>query len=278
MNSSGSPVIEIRNLVYRYAKASDESGFSVTLKSLSLKRGEVAALTGVSGSGKSTLLECIGLIREATEAEVFSVSGQQALSLSRADKAALRAGFLGFMPQSGGLLPYLTVRDNIRLQIELALKARLAKADSQAVSEYLEGILPTVEKFGMLSCLDKYPEELSIGQRQRAVFFKALSHKPALILIDEPTSSLDPANADRLFDTIIDSCVSLETSALMVSHDVAALRAKGIREYAYSTALSTVSHSVFSSTEEDDKESQSQDELNQEPEIRDSENEHGGQS
>lgn len=255
MNNNSSLIIEIRSLVYSYEKVSDESGFCVTLEDLCLKRGEVAALTGVSGSGKSTLLECIGLIRDNFQAEFFSIKDQQAQRMSRADKAALRAGFLGFMPQNGGLLPYLTVRENISLQIELALKARLIKSSASVIAEYLEGILSTIEKFEMLSCLDKYPEELSIGQRQRAAFFKALSHKPELILIDEPTSSLDPANADLLFDTILRSCESLDTTALMVTHDVAAVREKHIKEYAYSTSKSSPSHSVFALSKDSTPES-----------------------
>ncbi len=76
--------------------------------------------------------------------------------------------------------------------------------------------------------LDRYPKDLSIGQRQRAVFFKAVVHEPALVLIDEPTSALDPVNAQAMFELIKDLSEELGLASLVITHDLALVKQCGI--------------------------------------------------
>ena len=199
--------------------------FSVELPELALARGEVAAITGPSGCGKSTLLEMIGLILAPAALERFDLGAPESIdvaSLLKADAQALladlRARRIGFVLQTGGLLPYLTVRRNVLLPRRLAglsaTEARLEEA---------------IERLGLDRMLDKLPHQLSIGERQRVAFLRAIAHRPDLILADEPTAALDPIQARRLFDLIIELAGQWQVAALVVTHDWGLVADCGIR-------------------------------------------------
>lgn len=188
----------------------------VYLPQLELRPGQVMAVTGESGCGKSTLLEAIGLLLRPDSVGRFDLSGanQQrdvAALLSthqQAQLADIRARHLGFVLQNGGLLPYLTVQDNIRLPCQL-----LAMIPDKTL---LARITDTL-KLGPL--LSKYPAQLSFGERQRTAFARAILHRPALVLADEPTAALDPHNARQLFSLFIDLVRQEGMMALVVCHD-----------------------------------------------------------
>ncbi len=244
--------------------------FKVTLPSLVINDGECVALCGVSGSGKSTLLEAIGLLKPSFSVEQMIIDGIEVDELNKRQEQALRVSHIGIMPQVGGLMPYLSIRDNMQLQVALALKQQVRAADSAdgdgdgkgataakathdivienkstsaRVNEYMQKLLPLCERMQLEACLDKLPEELSIGQRQRALFLRALAHKPRLLLIDEPTASLDPDNAASLFEIIDEIAHQEKISVLLVTHDIkAAMRYK---RYIYDRAHSYSEHSIF---------------------------------
>ena len=244
--------------------------FKVTLPSLVINDGECVALCGVSGSGKSTLLEAIGLLKPSFSVEQMIIDGIEVDELNKRQEQALRVSHIGIMPQVGGLMPYLSIRDNMQLQVALALKQQVRAADSAdgdgdgkgataakathdivienkstsaRVNEYMQKLLPLCERMQFEACLDKLPEELSIGQRQRALFLRALAHKPRLLLIDEPTASLDPDNAASLFEIIDEIAHQEKISVLLVTHDIkAAMRYK---RYIYDRAHSYSEHSIF---------------------------------
>ena len=345
-------------------------GFTVSLPEITIADGECVALCGVSGSGKSTLMEAIALITPPLEVGSFIIDRIAVDELSAKEQQALRVSSIGIMPQTGGLLPYLTIRENFELQIRMALRQATtevfdrqvsndttikskpsaidsasasslnkvalndksaisidgfaAKArslsfsdDNSAVSEtqlkeeerkkvclaaaqlsisadsydsYAAGqftprnkrklsaeslvhaelspkestanrititnkenqamvdelmavLMPHVKSIGLYSHLDKLPEQLSIGQRQRALFLRAIAHKPRLLLIDEPTSALDPDNAANLFQIIDEIAKESGISILLITHDLKA--AARYTRYVYDSVRSHSEYSVF---------------------------------
>ena len=188
-----SAILNIENLEFSYPKTDGNDGYTISLPKLDLNPSDVIAITGVSGCGKSTILECLALLRKATKVKQFSIQDYDALALPYEKRELLRSGLLGFMPQTGGLIPYLTVFDNIKLQVQVALKQRATlqkelKGNSiltkDRVRDLLENSKTLAKDFGIDDLLKRFPHELSIGQRQRAVFLKSISHKPSVILID----------------------------------------------------------------------------------------------
>lgn len=226
--------LEVLDLALSYT-----GGITIRLPYLKLKRGCPAALVGASGSGKSTLLECLGLLSSKAVFGSYRL-GDLELSLLNADeKKAFRTSKIGFMPQSGGLIAFLTVEENIKLQLKLALGA-----DSLAQKEGFERACGIAQSLGIADLLKRYPKELSLGQRQRAVFCRTVSFGPQIILIDEPTAALDPANAQRMFSEIKNAAQRLESFALVVTHDLNNAAAFD-EQIAWSKELSTEEQSVF---------------------------------
>lgn len=239
-------ILTVNNLEFTYGKDSSNER-TINIEKLELDQGEVKALTGVSGSGKSTILECIGLIRKGFKALDFQLDDQVIYGglnrISEKQYPTLRATRIGYMPQTGGLLPYLTFKENIELQIEIATKLR---GESKAKrKEYWDNIVELIKNYGMSELLVQYPEQLSIGQRQRATFFKSLSHKPKLVLIDEPTSALDPENSDQIFETIKNVAKEQTLAILIVTHDLERVHKYSISEYTAEISSQNKSISVF---------------------------------
>ena len=279
--------------------------FKVTLNDCYIDDGECVALCGVSGSGKSTLLEALGLLTPAFAVQRFILDNIEVDELPQAQAQALRVSAIGIMPQVGGLIPYLTVRENVRLQIQLALKQQV-RAQSPTIQEkfksdpmaqkvaswvkqvndvslpydncdgpgsyrnsifqgtnqllpsyllhringerlarhlevldesshnmmqsYIKALRPYSERLQLEGILDKFPHQLSIGQRQR-------------LLIDEPTSALDPDNAQTLFELIDEIAHVSRMSILVVTHDLKA--SERYRRYMYDREHSHGEHSVF---------------------------------
>lgn len=214
-------LLTIKNLSFAYPKDNEGTINSIHIDSLNLKENDVFAITGPSGCGKSTLLECIGLLRQEVEFEEFKLEDLDIKELKPKQHEALRSSQIGFMPQTGGLIPFLKIIDNLKLQIEVASKS-LFKLEGKTLNQegLLDSIVEDLKEFGLGKYLNAYPHQLSIGQRQRAVFFKSLCHQPKLLLIDEPTSALDPEHGKMLFDTMIKVCQSKRVASLVVTHDL----------------------------------------------------------
>lgn len=187
----------------------------VYLPHLSLRPGQVMAVTGESGCGKSTLLEAIGLVLRPASIGRFMLNGETPLDVAsllthnqQVELAEIRARHLGFVLQNGGLLPFLNVQDNIKLPCQL-----LGKSPDKAM---LNRVIDAL-KLGPL--LNKQPAQLSFGERQRTAFARAILHRPALVLADEPTAALDPHNTQQLFSLFIDLVAQEGMMALVVCHD-----------------------------------------------------------
>lgn len=192
-----------------------DQSHAVYLPQLSLRPGLVMAVTGESGCGKSTLLEAIGLLLRPASVERFTLESETLLNVGallthnqQAELADIRARHLGFVLQNGGLLPFLSVQDNISLPCQL-----LGKLPDTAMFKRVVDTL----KLGPL--LGKLPAQLSFGERQRTAFARAILHRPGLVLADEPTAALDPHNAQQLFRLFIDLVAQEGMMALVVCHD-----------------------------------------------------------
>ena len=215
-------MLDIRNLLVRRGEGA--LAHHVRLPHLQIGGGEILAITGESGSGKSTLLEAIGLLLAPVELERFRLGAKQDQDIARLlatdDQpalAAVRSRHLGFILQSGGLLPFLSVRDNISLPRRLL-----------GMSTHSAHIDHAVEVLRLQGLLDKKPQALSIGERQRVACVRAIAHEPLLLLADEPTAALDPHSARRLFELLLSLVSSMGLSALVVSHDWALLKDFGL--------------------------------------------------
>ncbi len=214
-------MLDIQGL--RVARGSGAQAHRVCLPALQLGHGEIRAITGESGCGKSTLLEAIGLLL-APQALTHYRLGRERVDICQmlqADDqsalAAVRSRQLGFVLQSGGLLPFLKVRDNISLPRRLlGLPARSGHVEK------------AVDVLRLQPLLDKYPQALSIGERQRVACVRAIAHEPQLLLADEPTAALDPVNARRLFELLLSLVRELGLTALVVSHDWALIDEFGL--------------------------------------------------
>lgn len=218
-------LLQIENLHYR--RGSGGQSFTVEIPHLQLARGEMVAVTGESGSGKSTVLELLGLVAEPIAGARFDLNGADGTGTDVADLwrqrsgrelARIRARRIGFVLQTGGLLPYLSVRENILINRRL-LGLPLNDGTLDDIVERLE--------IGDL--LRKKPGQLSIGQSQRVAIGRALAHSPALLLADEPTAALDPRLADQVMDLLMDLVQRLGATALIATHEQDRVRASGLR-------------------------------------------------
>lgn len=179
--------------------------------SFSVEEGEYVAIMGESGSGKTTLLNILAALDRPTAGEVL-LEGRPLSAIRERDLAAFRRSHLGFVFQDFNLLDTFSLQDNIYLPLVLAgrpyreLKARLD---------------PIARQLGILELLDKYPYEVSGGQKQRAAVARALITHPRLILADEPTGALDSRSTDELLD-LFGQINRQGQTILMVTHSVKA--------------------------------------------------------
>ena len=194
----------------------DGVGFRLIVPRIQIKAQENIALVGHSGCGKSTLLDMLALILRPDESDDFSLhpvggDNHDIGQLWRKDRqgrlSQIRKQHIGYVLQSGGLLPYLTVRENIELPRKLL---KLPDDDSiDSISRVL----------GIDRQLDKLPGLLSAGERQRAAFARALSHRPSILIADEPTSALDPITAQKIMAVVMEVIRGLKITLITASHD-----------------------------------------------------------
>lgn len=177
--------------------------------SFSVERGEFVGIMGASGSGKSTLLNCIATIDTPTAGHI-RVEGQDVTALKGRSLSRFRRERLGFVFQDCNLLDTLTVFENIAL----ALTIRGTPAGE------IEGrVKETAELLGITDCLNKYPYQMSGGQRQRTAAARAIITDPALVLADEATGALDSRSAKLLLDRFEALNREGRATILMVTHD-----------------------------------------------------------
>lgn len=173
---------------------------------MTLEAGDSVAILGPSGSGKSTLLHILGTLDRPTSGSV-RLGGRDPFTLSADALARFRNETLGFVFQSHHLLPQFTVLENVMLP-GLAFPTRTSPASLRDRAEEL------VARVGLAERSDHRPAELSGGERQRVAVARALVHRPALLLCDEPTGSLDRETATTVADLLVE--LHRESSAILV--------------------------------------------------------------
>ena len=181
--------------------------------SFSVEAGEYVAIMGESGSGKTTLLNILAALDKPTGGKVY-LKGNDLSKIREKEMAAFRRQNLGFVFQDFNLLDTLTLKDNIFLPLVLSGKK---------YTEMESRIAPIAEQLGISKLLNKYPYEVSGGQKQRAAVARALITQPQLILADEPSGALDSRSTDELlglFNAINDNGQTI----VMVTHSVKAAR------------------------------------------------------
>ncbi|MDR2353393.1 MAG: ABC transporter ATP-binding protein [Deltaproteobacteria bacterium] len=210
------------------------NGYTLMVAKLIVKLGDRIALVGQSGSGKSTLLDMLGLVSKPDyiyshlDGEFTWFSAYDVLDLwedwnttDTSLREKIRREDLGYVLQSGGLLPFLNVRNNIILPAKLKKSPR-----GRELEEELTKIVTDL-RIGHL--LKKYPGTISMGERQRVAVARAIIHKPSLILADEPTASLDPPTADKVFERLL--TMSQGRALIVATHDEPRVRSYGFQVY-----------------------------------------------
>ena len=175
--------------------------------SFSVEAGEYVAIMGESGSGKTTLLNILAALDRPTAGEV-RLNGQRMGDIREKELAAFRRKNLGIVFQDFNLLDTFSLRDNIFLPLVLS---------GVPYKEMEARLEPLAEKLEIGELLDKYPYEVSGGQKQRAAAARALITNPKLLLADEPTGALDSTTGEQVFETLYK--LSVEKLVLVVSHD-----------------------------------------------------------
>lgn len=173
-------LLEVRNLkkVYTTRFGSNQVQ-ALTDVNFGVEKGEYVAIMGESGSGKTTLLNILASLDRPTNGEVL-LNGKNTVQIKDKELSAFRRDNLGFVFQDFNLLDTFSIRDNIFLPLVLAGKK---------YNEMEERLKPLAAKLGITQLLDKYPYEVSGGQKQRAAVARALITQPQIILADEPTGS-----------------------------------------------------------------------------------------
>lgn len=175
--------------------------------SLQVRAGEKVAIIGPSGSGKSTLLSLIGLLDTPTDG-LIEISGIKTNNLSETEQATFRNKEIGFIFQSFELISPFNVTENIVAPIEIAKQ----KPDTEQI-EALIG------RIGLSERKESMPHTLSGGEKQRVAIARALALKPALILADEPTGSLDRETGEKVLTMLLESVSGSLTTLIIITHD-----------------------------------------------------------
>ena len=172
-----------------------------------LYKGQTVAIVGASGSGKSTLLSIIAGLDTPSKGTVH-IDGQDIFALDEDQRAAVRAQKVGFVFQSFQLLGNLTALENVMLPLELAGRDDAREASAQML-----------QRVGLGERLGHYPKVLSGGEQQRVALARAFVVRPAVLLADEPTGSLDFATGEKVMELMFDLNRELGTTLVLVTHD-----------------------------------------------------------
>ena len=189
----------------------EEPNITHALKGIQFEvdKGEFVGIMGASGSGKTTLLNCISTIDTATDGHIY-LDGKDILEIREKDIARFRRESLGFIFQDFNLLDTLTISENIALALTIN-KVPAGEIDGR--------VREMAGKLNITDILDKYPYQVSGGQKQRCACARAIINQPKLILADEPTGALDSHSSQMLLSTIQSINEDLGATILMVTHD-----------------------------------------------------------
>ena len=205
-------IYSLRNVVKKREKGG--SVFELSVESFDIFKGDFVAIVGQSGCGKSTLLDMLGLVLKPSSANNFSIQsrdGEKEYHIEDAGEqelAKIRKNYIGYVLQTGGLLPFLSVSENIALPCVLNKQLN-----------YQAHIHDIVKRLQIENQVDKKPQFLSGGQRQRVAIARALAHKPSIVLADEPTAAVDKDTAEDIITEFKTLTEEIGVTLIMVTHD-----------------------------------------------------------
>ncbi|CAN5697495.1 ABC transporter ATP-binding protein [soil metagenome] len=201
-------VVELRN-VHKSYRLGSHLVHALQGVDLTVRRGELLALTGPSGSGKSTLLNLCGLIDQADSGEVL-LNGFPVIQLNETQRTLQRRDTIGFIFQSFNLVPVMTVAENVDYPLFLTGVPLVERRDRVAAQ---------LKAVGLQAHAQHLPDALSGGQRQRVAIARALIKRPSLVIADEPTASLDSHTADQVLDLMRERGHAEGAAFVIASHD-----------------------------------------------------------
>jgi putative ABC transport system ATP-binding protein len=204
------PALEARHVTHRYGTG-PSAVTALDDVSLEVEPGEFVAVLGPSGSGKTTLLSILGCLLTPSEGDVI-IGGTRLADLRARALTDLRAREVGFVFQTHNLVPYLTAREN--LEVVGGLLA--GNPGGPEIRARASGLL---HELGLGARSDHLPAALSVGERQRVAVARALLNRPSVLLVDEPTSSLDTPQGEAVVGLLAAQASSRHVAVVMVTHD-----------------------------------------------------------
>lgn len=204
-------IIRLKNVTKEYVLGDGSIFVSLKDVSMAIDSGEYVSIVGQSGSGKSTLMHIIGLLDKPTNGKVL-INGADAAHMDDNHTSSLRNEFVGFVFQQFNLLNKLTIKENILLPVTYSRRELNFDPDERA--EYL------MDKFGILSKKDSYPNKISGGQQQRVAIARALIMNPQMLLADEPTGNLDHKTGLGIIELFEKLNTEDKVTVVMVTHEM----------------------------------------------------------
>lgn len=202
-------IVSAKNLEKVYANEAQAATTALSGVSISISSGERVAILGPSGAGKSTLLHLLGLMDVPTSGEIL-FEGRSVAGLSPREAAGLRRERIGFVFQSGNLLPDLTALENVLLPL------RMAQGYRKSARQHAERLLRLM---GLENRMGHFPSQLSGGESQRVALARAAATAPRLLLLDEPTGNLDRERASQILGLVFELQESLGFALGMATHN-----------------------------------------------------------
>jgi len=199
--------LELKNIKKSYREPNGNTLPILEIEHFQIERAEQIALVGSSGGGKTTLLNVISGITTPDSGQVF-IDEIEITRLPEAGRDRFRAERIGFVFQTFNLLTAFTALENVLLGMSFSR----GKVDKQMAKDLLE-------KMGLGKRLSHRPSQLSVGEQQRVAIARSLANRPSLLLADEPTASVDPANQETILKLIREMCKEFSVSLLLVTHD-----------------------------------------------------------
>lgn len=200
-------VLEFKNVTKSYKDGNKEIE-ALKETNFKIEEGQFIAIIGPSGSGKSTFLTLAGGLQTPSKGQII-INGKDYTNLSEKERSKLRFNDIGFVLQASNLVPFLTAKQQLELVDRINKKRKKTLQDQESLFKEL----------GIEHLENKLPKDLSGGERQRLAIARALYNNPAIILVDEPTASLDSDRAFEVVELLSKECKEKNKSIIMVTHD-----------------------------------------------------------